>query len=90
MDAKVSIKTMTKGQLISKADWHAIDSPKKQTDEFVLFVFLLFTTNKSNVSVRFWENLPKNEQKKVPHVPAVLFNTYSFKMTLHNLPKSYN
>ena len=42
-----------KGQLISNADWRAIDSPKKQTDEFVLFVFLLFTANKSNSSVRF-------------------------------------
>ena len=43
----------TKGQLISKADWRAIDSPKKRTDEFVLFAFLLFTANKSNSSVRF-------------------------------------
>ena len=43
----------TKGQLISKADWHAIDSPKKQTDEFVLFAFLLFMANKSNSFVRF-------------------------------------
>ena len=42
-----------RGQLISKADWHAIDSPKKRTDEFVLFAFLLFTANKSNSSVRF-------------------------------------
>ena len=39
---------LTKGQLISKADRRAIDSPKKQTDEFVLFAFLLFTANKSN------------------------------------------
>ena len=46
-------KTVTKGQLLSKADWHAIDSPKKRTDEFVLFAFLLFTANKSNSSVRF-------------------------------------
>ena len=42
-----------KGQLIPKADLRAIDSPKKQTDEFVLFAFLLFTANKSNSSVRF-------------------------------------
>ena len=40
-------------QLISKADWRAIDSLKKQADEFVLFAFLLFTANKSNSSVRF-------------------------------------
>ena len=45
--------TWGKGQLISKADWRAIDSPKKRTDEFVLFAFLLFMANKSNSSVRF-------------------------------------
>ena len=43
----------TKGQLILKADWRAIDSAKKQTDEFVLFSFLLFTAKKSNSSIRF-------------------------------------
>ena len=42
-----------KGHLISKADWRAIDSPKKRTEEFVLFAFLLFTANKSNSSVCF-------------------------------------
>ena len=46
-------KVMPKGQLILKADWRAIDSPKKLTDEFVLFAFLLFTANKSNSSVHF-------------------------------------
>ena len=44
---------ITKGQLISKADWRTIDSPKKRTDEFVLFAFLLFTANNSNQSARF-------------------------------------
>ena len=43
----------TKGQLISKAIYGLLTSPKKRTDEFVLFVFLLFTANKSNSSVRF-------------------------------------
>ena len=42
-----------KGQLITKADWRAIDSPKKRTDEFDLFAFLLFMANKSNSSLRF-------------------------------------
>ena len=42
---------LTKGQLILKADWRAIDSPKKRTDEFVLFAFLLFTVNKKKSSV---------------------------------------
>ena len=50
---KSQIKLNSKGQLISKADWRARDSPKKRTDEFVLFAFLLFTANKSNSSVRF-------------------------------------
>ena len=45
---------LSKGQLISKADWRAIDSPKKRTGEFVLFAFLFFTANKSNSSVRFF------------------------------------
>ena len=40
----------SKGQLISKADWCAMD-------ELVLFASLLFTANKSNSSVGFWENL---------------------------------
>ena len=44
---------LSKGQLILKADWRAIDSPKKRTDEFVLFAFLLFTANKSNSFVHF-------------------------------------
>ena len=47
------IYTFAKGKLISKANWRAIDSPKKRTDEFDLFAFLLFTANKSNSSVCF-------------------------------------
>ena len=45
---------LTKGQLTSKADWRAIDFPKKGKDEFVLFAFLLFTANKSYSLVRFF------------------------------------
>ena len=52
----------TKGQLISKADWHAIDSPKKQMEEFVWFVFLLFTENKSNLSFILWLTKLKTTQ----------------------------
>ena len=44
---------VTKGQLISKAIYNLLTSPKNRTDEFVLFAFLLFTANKSNSSVRF-------------------------------------
>ena len=43
----------TKGQLISKAIYGLLTSPKKRTDEFVLFAFLLFMANKSNSSVHF-------------------------------------
>ena len=43
-----------KGQLIPKADLRAIDSPKKRTDEFVLFAFLLFTSKKKNHSFGFF------------------------------------
>ena len=42
-----------KGQLISKAIYDLLTFPKKRTDEFVLFAFLLFTANKSNSSVHF-------------------------------------
>jgi hypothetical protein len=43
----------TRGQLISKAIYGLLTSPKKRMDEFDLFAFLLFTANKSNSSVRF-------------------------------------
>ena len=47
------IVTTTKGQIKPKAHWRAVDSPKKRTNEFVLFAFLLFTANKTNLFVRF-------------------------------------
>ena len=43
-----------KGQLISKADWHSIDSPKNRTDEFDLFAFLLFRANKQIKFIRLF------------------------------------
>ena len=48
-----TLTDLTKGQLISKADWRAIDSPKKQTDEFDLFAVKSKKANKKNSSVRF-------------------------------------
>ena len=42
-----------KGQIKPKVDWCDIDSPKKQTNKFVLFAFLLFTANKTNSFVHF-------------------------------------
>ena len=42
-----------KGQIKPKADGRAVDSPKKRTNEFGLFAFLLFTANKPNSFVRF-------------------------------------
>ena len=46
----LSVRT---GQLISKADWRAIDSPKKRTDEFDLFAMKSKKANKTNSSVCF-------------------------------------
>ena len=42
-----------KGQLISKADWRAIDSPKKRTDKFDLFTMRSKKANRTNSSVPF-------------------------------------
>ena len=72
-----------KGQLISKADWRGIDSPKKQTDEFVLFALLLFTANKSNSSVHFLgESMARQSAFRI-HLP---FRTYfEFVTSLKNL-----
>ena len=42
-----------KGQLISKANCQAVDSPKKRTDEFDLFAVKSKKANKTNSSVRF-------------------------------------
>ena len=42
-----------KGQLISKAIYGLVTSPKKRTDEFVLLSFFLFKANKSNSSICF-------------------------------------
>ena len=42
-----------KGQLISKADWRAVDSPKKQM--YNLFAVKSKKANKTNTFVRFLE-----------------------------------
>ena len=68
---------LTKGQLISKADWRAIDSPKKRTDEFVLFAFLLFTANKSNSSVHFLGESTARQSVFEIDWPLVFFETKS-------------
>ena len=49
-------KIPTKGQLISKAIYSLLTSPKKRMDEFVLFASFHSTANKSNSSVHL-ENL---------------------------------
>ena len=45
--------TTPKGHIKPKVDWHSVDSPKNCTNEFVLFAFLLFTPNKTNLFVCF-------------------------------------
>ena len=52
-DAAPALK-LAKGHLISKVIYGLPTSFKKRTDEFDLFAFLLFTENKSNLSVRFF------------------------------------
>ena len=48
---------MSKGQLISKAKFQAIDSPKKQTNEFAFFDLKSCYVVKSNaLSSFFWRN----------------------------------
>ena len=49
-----------KGQLISKPIYDLLTSPKKRTDEFDWFAFLLFTANKSNSSVRFFGEVSRS------------------------------
>ena len=55
-----------KGQIKPKADWPAVDSPKKPRNAFVLFDFLLFTENKTNYS------------PKKPRNAFVLFAFFAF------------
>ena len=38
---------------MENADWQAVDSPKKRTDEFDLFAVKSKKANKTNSSVRF-------------------------------------
>ena len=54
LESNVCSSNIRKGQLISKPIYDLLTSPKKRTDEFDLFAFLLFTANKSNSSVRFF------------------------------------
>ena len=42
-----------KGQIKPKADLRAVDSPKKRTNKFVSFAYLLFPANKINSFVHF-------------------------------------
>ena len=51
--SRFQISINVKGQKKLKADWRAVDSPKKRTNEFFLFAFLLFTANKTNSFVHF-------------------------------------
>ena len=46
MDIQKYEKEVCKGQLISKADWQAIDSPKKRTDQ--LFVCFFHSSRQTN------------------------------------------
>ena len=47
-------KTRERENRVNQADWRAVDSPKKQTDEFDLFAVKSKKANKTNLSVRFF------------------------------------
>ena len=46
-----------KGQIKPKADWGAIDSPKKRTNEFGFFAVKIKKAKKANSFNVFWKNL---------------------------------
>ena len=48
---------IAKGQIKPKADWRAVDSPKKRMNEFELFAVKSKKANKTNHLFGFWENL---------------------------------
>ena len=64
-----------KGQLILKADWRAIDSPKKRTDEFDLVAVKSKKANKTNSSVHFLKNLWRSNSAFEINLPLV-WTTY--------------
>ena len=43
-----------------KADWQAVDSPKKRTDDFDLLAVKSKKANKSNSSVRFFGEVSRS------------------------------
>ena len=53
MLAQMCLMSLYKGQIKPKADRRTLDSPKKQTDELVLFAFLVVVANKTNSFVLF-------------------------------------
>ena len=63
MKREVGIDGITKGQIKPKADWGAVDSPKKRMNEFVLFAVKSKKANKTNLFVCFFgENLRRANQ----------------------------
>ena len=53
MKREVGIDGITKGQIKPKADWGAVDSPKKRMNEFVLFAVKSKKANKKNSFIHF-------------------------------------
>ena len=80
----------TKGQIKLKADWHAIDSPKKWTKKFV---FLLPWQSGNNWNLKFWFQVSSISglwSKKTKSVHSVFGRIYGapiclwFYMTFNN------
>ena len=55
----MSLKSFPKGQKEPKADWRAIDSPKKRTNEFV-FVCRENKKTKNYETIRHWKRSGRN------------------------------
>ena len=52
-----------KGQIIPKADWSAMDPPKKRTDKFIfLLVYSKINKKKIRSFIHFWENMQRKKK----------------------------
>ena len=59
-----SLESPTKGQIKPKADWRAIDSPKKRTNEFVFFAMRVRKYLKLEIETSSFKYFRTVKQKK--------------------------
>ena len=78
---KIELFWHPKGQIKPKADWHAIDSPQKRTDECLFLCFFTLHGKKNQIrSFVFWENL------RPANLLTVLSDLYPAHWVLKKLP----